>query len=278
MSAQRLSRTRCFDGWMETWSHASSATRTEMKFSVFVPPQAATRKVPVLWWLSGLTCTEENFMAKSGAQRYAAEHGILLVAPDTSPRGANIEGEGASWDFGLGAGFYVNATEPKWSGHYRMYEYVTEELPSIVRERFPAAPDREAISGHSMGGHGALVIALRNPGRFRSVSAFAPIVAPSQVPWGIKAFTGYLGSDRAAWAEYDATALVAGARERLPLLIDQGTEDKFLAEQLKPELLARECERAGHPIELRMREGYDHSYYFVASFIGEHIAHHARYL
>ena len=227
----------------------------------------------MLYWLSGLTCTEQNFITKAGAQRYAAEHGVIIVAPDTSPRGDDVA-DAEGYDLGKGAGFYVNATQAPWSRHYRMYDYVVAELPALVEANFPVS-DARAISGHSMGGHGALVIALKNPGRYRSVSAFSPIVAPSQVPWGEKAFTAYLGEDRAAWKSYDATALIAEASERLPLLVNQGDADEFLANQLKPELLQAACAEAGHPLQLRLQPGYDHSYYFIESFIGEHIAHHA---
>jgi len=235
-----------------------------------------TTLLPVLYWLSGLTCNEQNFITKAGAQRYAAEHGVILVAPDTSPRGddvADVEG----YDLGKGAGFYVDATQAPWATHYRMYDYVVHELPALVEAELPANGAR-AISGHSMGGHGALVIALKNPGRYRSVSAFSPIVAPSQVPWGEKAFGAYLGDDRAAWRAYDATALVEGATERLPLLVDQGNADEFLDGQLRPQLLQAACEAAGHPLTLRLQPGYDHSYYFIQSFIGDHIAHHAQAL
>jgi len=230
----------------------------------------------VLYWLSGLTCNEQNFITKAGAQRYAAEHGVILVAPDTSPRGDDVA-DADGYDIGKGAGFYVDATQSPWATHYRMYDYVVNELPALVEAELPANGAR-AISGHSMGGHGALVIALKNPGRYRSVSAFSPIVAPSQVPWGEKAFGAYLGDDRAAWRAYDATALVEHANERLPLLIDQGDADEFLDGQLKPQLLQAACEAAGHPIDLRLQPGYDHSYYFIQSFIGAHIAHHAKAL
>lgn len=244
-----------------------------MNFAVYLPPQAAQQKLPVLYWLSGLTCSEQNFIAKAGAQRYAAEHGVILVVPDTSPRGDAVA-DADGYDLGKGAGFYVNATQAPWAKHYRMYDYIVSELPALIEAHFPASGAR-AISGHSMGGHGALVIALKNPGRYRSVSAFAPIVAPSQLPWGEKAFTAYLGEDRAAWRDYDACALLAAARERLPLLIDQGDADEFLATQLQPQRLQAAAEAAGHPLTLRLQPGYDHSYYFIASFIGEHIAHHA---
>ena len=270
---ERLEHRACFGGWQDVYRHASATLGCAMDFAIYLPPRAGHGPVPVLYWLSGLSCTEQNFITKAGAQRYAAEHGIAIVAPDTSPRGdeaADAEG----YDLGKGAGFYVDATRAPWAAHYRMHAYVVHELPALVEANFPVTGAR-AISGHSMGGHGALVAALRNPGRYRSVSAFAPIVAPSQVPWGEKAFAAYLGEDRQAWKHYDATALVASATEKLPLLVDQGEADEFLATQLKPGLLQAACTAAGHPLDLRLRPGYDHSYYFVASFIGEHVAHHA---
>ena len=273
MTIERIEHRACFGGWQDVYRHESAVLGCSMNFAVYLPPQAATQKLPVLYWLSGLTCTEQNFITKAGAQRYAAEHGVILVAPDTSPRGDDVA-DAEGYDLGKGAGFYVNATQAPWSRHYRMYDYVVAELPALVEANFPVT-DARAISGHSMGGHGALVIALRNPGRYHSVSAFSPIVAPSQVPWGEKAFTAYLGEDRAAWKSYDATALIAEAIERLPLLVDQGDADEFLANQLKPELLQAACAEAGHPLQLRLQPGYDHSYYFIESFIGEHIAHHA---
>ena len=273
MTIERIERRACFGGWQDVYRHHSDVLGCDMNFAVYLPPQAATQKLPVLYWLSGLTCTEQNFITKAGAQRYAAEHGVVIVAPDTSPRGDNVA-DAEGYDLGKGAGFYVNATQAPWSRHYRMYDYVVAELPALVEANFPVS-DARAISGHSMGGHGALVIALKNPGRYRSVSAFSPIVAPSQVPWGEKAFTAYLGEDRAAWKSYDATALIAEASERLPLLVNQGDADEFLANQLKPELLQAACAEAGHPLQLRLQPGYDHSYYFIESFIGEHIAHHA---
>ena len=274
---ERIEHRACFGGWQDVYEHASSTLDCTMRFAIYLPPQAADGPVPVLYWLSGLTCTEQNFITKAGAQRYAAEHGIAIVAPDTSPRGGDVA-DAEGYDLGKGAGFYVNATQAPWSAHYRMYDYVVEELPALVEANFPVT-DRRAVSGHSMGGHGALVVALRNPGRYRSVSAFSPIVAPSKVPWGEKAFTAYLGDDREAWQQYDATALVAGGlNERLPLLIEQGGADEFLASELKPELLQRAAEAQGHPLTLNLRPGYDHSYYFIASFIGEHIAYHARAL
>ena len=273
MTIQRIEHRACFGGWQDVYEHASSTLGCTMRFAVYLPPQAETHKLPVLYWLSGLTCTEQNFITKAGAQRYAAEHGVILVAPDTSPRGddvADVEG----YDLGKGAGFYVNATQAPWAAHYRMYDYVASELPALIEANFPTDGAR-GISGHSMGGHGALIVALKNPGRYRSVSAFSPIVAPSHVPWGEKAFTAYLGEDRESWKAWDATALVAEASERLPLLVDQGAADEFLANQLKPELLQAACASAGHPLTLRLQPGYDHSYYFIESFIGEHIAHHA---
>lgn len=273
---ERIERRACFGGWQEVWRHASSALSCTMNFAIYLPPQAAQQKVPVLYWLSGLTCSEQNFITKAGAQRYAAEHGVILVAPDTSPRGDAVA-DADGYDLGKGAGFYVNATQAPWAQHYRMYDYVAAELPALIEAHFPASGVR-AISGHSMGGHGALVIALRNPGRYRSVSAFAPIVAPAQVPWGEKAFTAYLGDDRAAWRDYDACALLATASERLPLLIDQGDADEFLATQLQPSRLQAAAETTGHPLTLRLQPGYDHSYYFIGSFIGEHIAYHAKAL
>lgn len=273
---ERVSSNASFGGRQERWRHASQLLGCDMVFSVFLPPQAERGSVPVLYWLSGLTCTDENFSTKAGAQRVAAELGIALVMPDTSPRGLGIEGEAASWDLGVGAGFYVDATQSPWAPRWNMYSYVVDELPALVEGgAFPIARDRRAISGHSMGGHGALVLALRNPGRYRSVSAFSPIVAPSLVPWGQKAFTAYLGDDRNAWARHDACALVATASERLPLLIDVGDADPFLHEQLRPKLLEAACATHGHPFALNMREGYDHSYWFVATFIESHLRHHA---
>jgi len=276
---ERLEHHACFGGWQDVYRHRSEVLDCDMTVGVYFPPQAAQGPCPVLYWLSGLTGTEQNFITKAGAQRYAAQHGIILVAPDTSPRGAGVA-DADRYDLGQGAGFYVNATQAPWARHYRMHDYIVDELPAWVEAGFTTGEGRaasgvRAISGHSMGGHGALTIALRNPGRYRSVSAFAPIVAPSQVPWGETAFAAYLGDDRDAWQQYDACALVAGARERLPLLVDQGDADEFLATQLQPERLREACDAAGHPLTLRMQPGYDHSYYFIASFIGEHIAHHA---
>lgn len=273
MTLERIEHRACFGGWQDVYRHRSEVLDCDMNFAVYLPPQAATEKLPVLYWLSGLTCTEQNFITKAGAQRYAADHGVILVAPDTSPRGDDVA-DADGYDLGKGAGFYVNATQAPWSKHYRMYDYIVSELPELVEANFPVT-DARAISGHSMGGHGALVVALKNPGRYRSVSAFSPIVAPSQVPWGEKAFSSYLGDDPAEWKQWDATALVAGATERLSLLVDQGDADEFLINQLKPELLQAACVAAGHPLTLRLQPGYDHSYYFIESFIGDHIAYHA---
>ncbi len=273
---ERIESHACFGGRQEVWAHHSETLGCDMKFAVYLPPQAATQRLPVLYWLSGLTCTEQNFITKAGAQRYAAEHGLILVAPDTSPRGDDVA-DAEGYDLGKGAGFYLNATQAPWSAHYRMHDYIVQELPALIEAQFPTT-DARSISGHSMGGHGALVLALRNPGRYRSVSAFSPIVAPSQVPWGRKAFTAYLGEETAAWAQWDASVLVAQASERLPLLVDQGLDDEFLEGQLQPQRLQAACEAVGHPLTLRLQPGHDHSYYFIGSFIGEHIAHHAKAL
>ncbi len=271
---ERIEQHASHGGRQEVWKHASSALGCEMKFGIYLP-EAALRgqHCPVLYWLSGLTCTEQNFITKAGAQAHAARHGFIVVAPDTSPRGAQVADD-AAYDLGQGAGFYLNAVQAPWAAHYRMHDYIAEELPALIEASFPAT-DVRGIFGHSMGGHGALMTALRCPGRYRSVSAFSPIVAPSQVPWGEKAFSAYLGADTAAWRQWDATALVATAQERLPLLVDQGAGDEFLGTQLRPELLKAACERAAHPLELRIHPGYDHSYYFIASFLADHFAHHA---
>ncbi len=273
---ERIESKACFGGRQEVWAHRSEALGCDMRVAVFLPSRTQSEPCPVLYWLSGLTCTDQNFTTKAGAQRYAEEHGLILVAPDTSPRGDDVADD-AAYDLGKGAGFYVNATQEPWASHYRMYDYVVDELPALVEAQFPAT-DARSIFGHSMGGHGALVVALRNPGRYRSVSAFAPIVAPSRVPWGEKALGAYLGDDASAWAEWDTCLLIPGATERLHLLIDQGDADGFLADQLAPELLTEVCAAHGHPITLRMQPGYDHSYYFIATFVGEHIAHHAEAL
>jgi len=274
MTLERIEHRACFGGWQDVYRHESQALGCTMDFAAYLPPQAASgARLPVLYWLSGLTCTEQNFITKAGAQRYAAAHRLIVVAPDTSPRGEDVA-DAEGYDLGKGAGFYVNATQAPWAAHYRMYDYVVEELPALVEAHLPASGAR-AVSGHSMGGHGALVAALRNPGRYRSVSAFSPMVAATQAPWGEKAFAAYLGEDREAWKRYDAVELLASAQEKLPLLVDQGDADEFLREQLKPDLLKAAAEAAGHPLTLRLQSGYDHSYYFIASFIGDHIAHHA---
>ncbi|EAR22020.1 S-formylglutathione hydrolase [Nitrococcus mobilis] len=268
-------RHRCFGGQVEFYRHWSTACNTPMRFSIFLPPQAEHGKVPVLYWLSGLTCTEENFIEKSGAQRYAAEHGIMLVAPDTSPRGLNLPGEDDAYDFGSGAGFYLNATQAPWNAHYRMYDYVVEELPALIASTFPADVQRTGVFGHSMGGHGALTVALRNPERYRSVSAFAPICAPSLSPWGKKAFSAYLGSDESTWQKYNAHHLVRSTASRLPLLVDQGTADQFITEQLMPWELEKACREVDYPLTLRFQAGFDHSYYFISTFMRDHLAYHA---
>jgi S-formylglutathione hydrolase len=270
-----ISSSRLFDGDLQRFEHYSESCDSNMRFSVYLPPQAKKGKVPVLLWLSGLTCNDENFMLKSGAQRYAAELGIALVTPDTSPRETGTAGEEDDWDFGSGAGFYVNATRLPWSKHFQMYDYVSKELPNVLDANLPIDTDRMSISGHSMGGHGALIVALKNPGMFRSVSAFSPICAPSRCPWGIKAFSGYLGDDRMQWLQYDASELIDKASEKLSLLIDLGAADEYLEAQLFPDRLEEACIEHKHPLKLRIHPGYDHSYYFVASFIGDHLKYHA---
>jgi S-formylglutathione hydrolase len=275
-----ISEHACFGGVQRFYRHQSAATGLPMRFSVFLPPQAQQgQEVPALFYLAGLTCTEETFVTKAGAQRHAAAAGMMLVAPDTSPRGAGVPGEAENWDLGLGAGFYVDATEAPWSTSYRMYSYILE-LHALIRAQFPVRSNAIGIMGHSMGGHGALVLALRNPTLFRSVSALAPICAPSVCPWGEKAFTAYLGNRPAAWAEYDACALLAGRRTPFPqgIMVDQGLADKFLGIQLKPELLQAACRTAGQPLQLRRHAGYDHGYYFIATVIEDHIRFHQRLL
>ncbi|MDE2305479.1 MAG: S-formylglutathione hydrolase [Gammaproteobacteria bacterium] len=272
---ETISEQRCFAGTQGFYRHLSTSCAGPMRFSVYQPPQARERRVPVLYYLAGLTCTEETFVIKAGAQRIAAELGIMLVAPDTSPRGTGIPDEAADWEFGTAAGFYLDATEAPWSKFFNMYTYVVRELPAIVGTHFAADLDREGICGHSMGGHGALTIALQNPVRYRSVSAFAPIVAPSQVPWGRKAFPRYLGEDRSRWDRYDATRLVQSRQFPGTILIDQGDADKFLTEQLRPELFEAACRASGQALSLRRHPGYDHSYYFIATFMEDHLRHHA---
>ena len=273
-----ISEHKCFGGVQGYYSHASTEIGLEMKFSVFQPPQAKSGKVPALYYLAGLTCSEETFAIKANAQRVAAELGLMLVAPDTSPRGANLPGETDSWDFGIGAGFYIDATDEPWCKHYRMYSYVTRELPVIVAEEFPGDTGRQGIFGHSMGGHGALVCALRNPGLYKSLSAFAPIAAPMRCPWGKKAFKGYLGDDHAAWARYDASELIKSTGFPGPILIDQGSADKFLSDQLYPEVFEAACLKADQPLVLRRQEGYDHGYFFISTFMEDHLRHHASQL
>lgn len=273
---KRVSNAACFGGEQQVWQHDSQTLGCPMKLGVYLPPQVADGPAPVLIFLSGLTCTEQNVVTKAGAQRYAAEHGLIFVCPDTSPRGEGVADDQA-WDLGQGAGFYVNATQAPWAEHYQMYDYIVKELPKLLAEHFPVN-GKMSITGHSMGGHGALIIALKNPGMFQSVSAFSPIVAPSQVAWGHKAFGAYLGTDSESWKAWDACELVAQATERLPLLVDQGDADGFLELQLKSQLLQQACAEKAHPLTLRMQPGYDHSYYFISSFIGEHFAWHAKAL
>ncbi|WP_050477590.1 S-formylglutathione hydrolase [Herbaspirillum rhizosphaerae] len=278
MALELLSEHGCFGGVQGFYKHESQEIGLPMRFSVFVPPQAKQGPVPVLFYLAGLTCTEETFMIKGGAQRIAAELGVMLVASDTSPRGANIPGENDAWDFGVGAGFYLDATQEPWRKHYRMGSYVAQELLQLVLAEFPANADRVGIFGHSMGGHGALTLALRHRDVYRSVSAFAPIAAPSQCPWGQKAFSNYLGSDRAAWLQYDASALMQQLQTPFPqgILIDQGLSDKFLEQQLLPQAFEAACAQAKQPLTLRRHEGYDHGYYFISTFMEDHLRFHHR--
>ena len=277
MTIENISVNKSFDGWHKQYSHHSSVLNCEMRFAIYLPPQASNgKKVPVLYWLSGLTCSDENFMQKAGALRMAAELGIAIVAPDTSPRGADVADD-EGYDLGQGAGFYVNATQAPWNRHYHMYDYVVDELPKLIESMFPVS-DKRSIAGHSMGGHGALVIALRNSDAYKSVSAFSPISNPINSPWGKKAFTAYLGRDMATWSEYDASVLMRQATNLVPALVDQGDGDNFLAEQLKPEMLEAAAGVSGYPLALNIREGYDHSYYFISSFIEDHLRFHAEHL
>lgn len=278
MSLETISEQRCFGGTQGYYSHASRETGTSMRFAVYLPPQAESAAVPVLYYLAGLTCTEETATIKAGAQRLAATEGLALVMPDTSPRGAGIPGEDDDWDFGTGAGFYLDAAQAPWSANYRMASYVTGELREIVNAQFSVRADATGIFGHSMGGHGALTLALLHPEIYRSVSAFSPICAPMQCPWGEKAFSRYLGEDRTQWAASDATALIETGQRSAPILVDQGTADQFLAEQLHPHLLEAACRKTGQALELRRQPGYDHSYYFIQTFMPDHIAHHAALL
>ena len=276
MTLDIVSSNKSFGGWHKRYRHRSTVLNCDMVFAVYLPPQVEQgARLPVLYWLSGLTCTDENFMQKAGAQRMAAELGLIIVAPDTSPRGEGVPDDpDKAWDFGLGAGFYLNATQEPWARHYRMYDYVVQELPALIEANFPVS-DQRGIAGHSMGGHGALICALKNPGRYQSVSAFSPISNPLNCPWGEKAFSNYLGDDRSRWREWDACALLAEATERLPILVDQGDRDDFLEIQLKPQALQAAASAVGHPLTLRLQPGYDHSYYFIASFIDDHLRHHA---
>jgi S-formylglutathione hydrolase len=273
-----ISEHGCFGGVQRFYKHESREVHGPMKFSAYLPPQARTGKVPVLYYLSGLTCTEETFPIKSHAQQAAAELGLVLIAPDTSPREPRLPGDADSWDFGYSAGFYVDATRAPWSQYYRMYSYVTRELKELANAELPARADAAGIFGHSMGGHGALVCALRNPDRYKSVSAFAPIAAPMQCPWGKKALTNYLGEDTQSWREYDASELVARRPFPGPILIDQGTGDQFLAEQLLPEKFSAAAAKSGQSLSLRMQPGYDHGYYFIQTFMADHLRHHAKQL
>ncbi|MDX1656909.1 MAG: S-formylglutathione hydrolase [Candidatus Competibacteraceae bacterium] len=272
-----IERIKEFGGWLNRYRHPSQACHCDMTFSVYLPPQAEAGPLPAVYWLSGLTCSDDNFRVKAGAQRYAAELGLVLVIPDTSPRGEEVPDD-PGYDLGQGAGFYVNATRQPWSRHYHMYDYVVRELPALIEAEFPVVPGLKSISGHSMGGHGALIAALKNPGSYRSVSAFAPICHPSRSPWGEKAFGHYLGDDHSRWEAYDATCLIQAGAAQLPMLIDQGTGDEFLAEQLDPEALEAACRERDYPLTLRRQADYDHSYHFIASFIGEHLRFHARAL
>lgn len=275
-----LAQHRSFGGVQRFYRHDSAAIGLPMKFAVYLPPQADKAACPALFYLAGLTCSEETFPIKAGAQRLAAELGLILIAPDTSPRGAGVPGESDSWDFGVGAGFYLDATEEPWRRHYRMESYLSEELPALLADALPIDRSRLGVFGHSMGGHGALTLALRHPGLFRSVSALAPVAAPMHCPWGVKAFSGYLGQDRERWAEHDASALMAKRQAPFPagILVDQGLDDKFLAEQLLPERFEAACAEARQPLTLRRHAGYDHGYYFVASFVEDHLRFHAERL
>ncbi len=280
------SQAACFDGTVGFYEHHSLVCKSMMQLAVYLPPQAKSSSVPVLYFLSGLTCTPENFITKAGAQQFAAQHGIMLVVPDTSPRQTSTPNEDLEWDLGTGAGFYVDATEQPWANNYQMYSYITEELPALIAANFPANMQRQGIFGHSMGGHGALVCALRNPDRYRSISAFAPIVAPMSCAWGQKALRNYLGEDavkpmlsgRSAWAAYDASELVKNQQLPFPILIDQGSADGFLVDQLKPEILVAACQQSNQVLNFRLRQGYDHSYYFISTFMADHLQHHAHWL
>ena len=272
---KQIERIKEFGGYLNRYQHESGSCNCTMTFSVYLPPNADSEKVPALYWLSGLTCSDDNFRVKAGAQRYAAELGLALIIPDTSPRGDDVADEPDRYDLGKGAGFYVNATRAPWARHYHMYDYITQELPALIEANLPVIPGLKSVSGHSMGGHGALICALKNPGSYRSVSAFAPICNPVQSPWGKGCFSAYLGEDRETWKTYDATCLVEAGATAIPLLIDQGSADEFLAEQLYPNNLEAACKIHDFPLTLRWQEGYDHSYHFIATFIGEHLSWHA---
>lgn len=277
MTLETLATNRSHGGTQGVYTHASSATGTPMTFAVFVPDHAPGARLPVLWYLSGLTCTHANVMEKGEYRAACADHGVIFVAPDTSPRGEDVPDD-EGYDFGKGAGFYLDATQAPWAQHYRMRSYIEDELPALLAENFPVDMARQAITGHSMGGHGALTIGLRNPARFRSISAFSPIVAPSEVPWGVKALGGYLGPDPAAWRAYDAVALIEDGARHPHILVDQGTADQFLIEQLQTHRFAQACAAAGIAAEIRLREGYDHSYFFISTFMADHVAWHAERL
>ncbi len=274
---QAVQEQKSFGGTQGVYEHASKETGTNMRFAMY-RPHGANTQTPVLWYLSGLTCTEDNVTVKGGFQQHCAEHGVAFIAPDTSPRGANIDGENESYDFGTGAGFYVDATESPWSKNYRMYSYITQELPELIFSSFDLNRDSQGITGHSMGGHGALTIGLKHADVYKSVSAFSPICAPTQCPWGNKALTGYLGSDKASWSDYDTVELIKSGKKTSHILVDQGDADNFLVEQLKSELLQTACNEAGQAVKIRMQPGYDHSYFFIATFAGDHVTHHAKLL
>ncbi|CNI38980.1 MULTISPECIES: S-formylglutathione hydrolase [Yersinia] len=276
-SLELLEEHRMFGGWQQRYRHAASSLNCNMTFSIYLPPPRDDNPPPVLYWLSGLTCNDENFTLKAGAQRVAAELGLVLVMPDTSPRGDEVPNDD-SYDLGQGAGFYLNATQAPWSEHFRMYDYISQELPALIRQHFSVNQEHQSICGHSMGGHGALMLALRNPGQYKSASAFAPIVNPCQVPWGRKAFTAYLGADESQWLQYDSCHLLTHAQTTLPMLVDQGDGDQFLADQLQPAKLAELARQRDWPLTLRIQPGYDHSYFTIATFIEDHLRFHAEYL
>jgi len=275
---KEIKKIKEFGGWLKRYTHFSNSCNCEMTFSVYLPPGTESEPVPVVYWLSGLTCTDDNFRTKAGAQRYAAELGLILVIPDTSPRGEDVPDAKERYDLGKGAGFYINATQMPWKKHYQMYDYIVKELPSLIEQHFPVIPDKKSIFGHSMGGHGALICALKNAEAYQSVSAFAPICHPTDCSWGQGIFQTYLGKDEKTWAAYDACILINQGAKQLPVLIDQGTDDEFLAEQLNTEQLIDVCKAKNFSADIRMQAGYDHSYHFIATFIGEHLAFHAKHL